>query len=326
HINPQKAVEEFSFDADAKPELVNVDAEKMLLCTKKDNHTVDEWVFMYNNAPLYMDRLEALQALSKSMNLPVAKETVEKGLGDKYWKIREFSIKTLEGKLDASSPDKQRLVEIAGKDPKATVRAMAIETLSKNFSKDESLMPVYKAGLKDQSYTVISESLNAIAKQNPAEGLNEAKAFRDETSPHILGAVCSIYSNYGSDEQLEFFKSTAPKFKSWEQIGFLLNYGSFLKNRCKDETVLKGLPLLEETIKSSGNKYVKFYGLSSMNDLLNHFQDLQDKTQKKVNDLKAATPQSAEIKPMEEQLASYKEITRKINDGIANVKKTDEGE
>jgi aminopeptidase N len=326
HINPLKAVEEFSFDADAKPELVNVDAEKMLLCNKKDNHTVDEWVFMYNNAPLYMDRLEALQGLSKSMNLPVAKETVEKGLNDKYWKIREFAIKTLEGKMDAGSPDKQKLVEIAGKDSKATVRAIAIETLSKNFSKDESLMPVYKAGLKDKSYSVISEALNAIAKQNPAEGLNEAKTFRDETSPHILGAVCSVYSNYGSDEQLEFFKTAAPKFKSWEQIGFILNYGSFLKNRCKDETVLKGLPLLEETIKSSGNKYVKFYGLSSMNDLLNHFQDLQDKTQKKLTDLKAATPQSAEIKPMDDQLAMYKEITRKINDGIANIKKSDEGE
>ncbi len=325
-IDLTKAMETFSFDADQKPELVNVDAEKMLLCTKKDNHSREEWIYMFNNAPLYLDRLEAIQALSKMMTEPGAKETIEKALQDKFWKIRELAIRALDGKLENAAADKQYLVDIAGKDDKAAVRSVAIETLSKNFAKDESLMPVYKAALSDQSYTVIGEGLNAIAKQNPAQGLTEVKAFRGESSSHILGTICSIYSNYGSDEDLGYFKQVAPKFKSWEQIGFLLNYGTFLKNRCKDETVMNGLPLLEESIKGSGNKYVKFYGLSAMNDLLNHYQDLQDKTQKKINDMKATNPQATGVRPLEDQLIVYKDLTKRINDGIANVKKSDETE
>ena len=326
HIDLTKALETFTFDADQKPDLVNVDAEKMLLCTKKDNHSTAEWIFMFSNAPLFKDRLEAIQALSKTMTEPGAKETVEKAMHDKFWKIRELAVKALDGKMENSPADKQLLVDLAGKDEKAGVRAIAIETLSKNFPKDESLLPVYKAALKDQSYTVIGEGLNAIAKQNPDQGLNEVKAFREETSAHILGTICSIYANYGSDADVSFFKYVAPKFKSWEQIGFLLNYGSFLKNRCKDETVRNGLPLLEESIKGSGNKYVKFYGLSAMNDLMNHYQDLQDKTQTKINNMKSTNPKATGLQPLEDQLVVYKDMTKRINDGIANVKKTDETE
>lgn len=37
----------FSFPVDAKPELVNVDAQKMLLAVRKDNHTSQEWITLY---------------------------------------------------------------------------------------------------------------------------------------------------------------------------------------------------------------------------------------------------------------------------------------
>jgi len=325
-ITVTKASEDFMFDSDTRPDLVNVDAEKMLLCTKKDNHTPEEWAFMYSNAPLFLDRYEAVQALGKLITQPIARTTVEKALTDKFWKIRESAIRMLDGKLENNEADKQILTGIAAKDEKASVRAAALEILSKNFSKDQTLLPVYKSALKDRSYSVIGEGLNAIAKLNPAEGLEEAKAFRDETSPHLLQSVCSIYANYGSDQDLEFFRTSAPKFKSWEQIGFMLNLGNFLKNRCSDETVLKGLPIMESTLKSAGNKYVKYYGMNSMNELLNHYQDLQDKTQKKITEMKSANPQATGIKPLEDQLVSYKEVSKRINDSLASVKKSDDGE
>lgn len=320
-----KASEDFSFDSETKPDLVNVDAEKMLLCTKKDNHSQDEWVFMYNHGPLYLDRLEALQAMNKAIDAPGSRETFEKALQDKYWKIRETAIRDLDGKMDNNDAEKQMLKVLAEKDEKALVRSAAIEMLSKNFPKDVTLVPVYENALKDQSYGVIGEGLGAIGKANPAEGLKEAAAFNNETNPHVLRSVCSIYANYGSDENLEFFRNAAPKFKSWEQIGFMLNFGTFLKNRCKDETVLQGTSILEESLKGSANKYVRYYGMSSLKELLNHYQDLQEKTQKKIADLKTANTPQAGIQPLEDQLAKYKEIGTKINSSIANVEKSDEG-
>ncbi len=91
----KKQKEEFIFDVGAKPNLVNVDAEKMLLCKKNDIKTQEEWVFQYKNAPLYLDRYEALDALSKN---PTSKsqDTFLKALNDKNWSLRNFAISKLE--------------------------------------------------------------------------------------------------------------------------------------------------------------------------------------------------------------------------------------
>ncbi|MFI5149868.1 MAG: M1 family aminopeptidase [Bacteroidia bacterium] len=355
-ITVTKASEDFVFECAAKPELVNVDAEKMLLCTKKDNHTVEEWIYMYSNAPLYLDRLEAIQALSKNASVAGAKPTLLKAMDDKFWKIRETAMRSLDGKMENDATFRQKLINIAGKDEKAEVRVNALEVLMKNFPKDESLLAVYKNGLKDQSYGVIGECLNGIVKQNSAMGLNEAKAFRDETSTYILSPLCSIYSNYGSDEDLSFYQHIAPLYRSWDQTTFLGSLGTFLRDRCKDETVVKGMPLLVDMTRNSANKYVKYYGFSALNGLLNHYQDLQDKTQHRIDELKTVangtsgdpktgegktkrskttepvvdeatrTKAMADEKVLEDRLTGYKEMTRIINDGIATVKKHDDAE
>jgi aminopeptidase N len=354
-INVTRAKEDFVFDCNVKPDLVNVDAEKMLLCTKKDNHTPEEWIYMYDHAPLYLDRLEAMQALAKNSTASGAKETLQRALDDKFWRIRETAMRSLDGKMDNNPVIKQKFMDIAAKDEKAEVRTYAVEALIKNFPKDESLMPLYINGLKDQSYGMIGQCLNGILKQNPTMGLQQAKPFRQETSTYILSPLCSIYASYGSDDDLAFFQQIASRYRSWGQTAFLGNLGTFLKDRCKDETVVKGIPLLVDMTRNASNKYVKYYGFSALNSLLNHYQDLQDKTQHKIDEMKAvanapasdsksgnsghrskttepvvseddkAKAQASE-KVMEDQLAGYKEMTRIINDGIANVKKHDEGE
>jgi aminopeptidase N len=50
----------FKFSALTQPELINFDAEKMLLCKKTDNHSKAEWLYMLQHAPLYLDKFEAL--------------------------------------------------------------------------------------------------------------------------------------------------------------------------------------------------------------------------------------------------------------------------
>jgi len=58
----------FSFDVSEEPALINVDADKMLLCEKRDNKTDDAFVFQYHNGKDYLTRYEALQALGASSN------------------------------------------------------------------------------------------------------------------------------------------------------------------------------------------------------------------------------------------------------------------
>ena len=49
----------------AKPDLVNVDADKILLWEKTDNKTAENFIFQYKHAPNYLDRKEALDFFAK---------------------------------------------------------------------------------------------------------------------------------------------------------------------------------------------------------------------------------------------------------------------
>lgn len=51
-----------TFKVASQPDLVNVDADKIILAKKTDHKTLSSYVFQYFNAPLYVDRLEAVEA------------------------------------------------------------------------------------------------------------------------------------------------------------------------------------------------------------------------------------------------------------------------
>ena len=55
--------ETYKFKVKQKPNLVNVDAKKIMLWEKNEDKSLDEWIFQFDNAPLYLDKLEAIYAL-----------------------------------------------------------------------------------------------------------------------------------------------------------------------------------------------------------------------------------------------------------------------
>ena len=61
----QNKSDTFSFASSTKPDLVNFDGDKILLCTKKENKTLDEYIHQYKYAGSYLDRREAIDFASK---------------------------------------------------------------------------------------------------------------------------------------------------------------------------------------------------------------------------------------------------------------------
>jgi aminopeptidase N len=96
----------FTFSSNTKPNLVNVDADKILLWEKIDNKTSDELIFQYQNATTYLDRKEALDYFSKN-NM----QELKLGLNDQYAGLRKFSIDNLAKSKFAD--DKKIINEIA---------------------------------------------------------------------------------------------------------------------------------------------------------------------------------------------------------------------
>ena len=74
----------------SKPDLVNVDADKVLLWDKTDNKTSEDFVFQYKHATNYLDRREALDFFNnKSM------DELSLGLNDKYAGLRRQPLSML---------------------------------------------------------------------------------------------------------------------------------------------------------------------------------------------------------------------------------------
>ena len=61
HVWVENKTDTFYFTSQTKPSLINVDADKVLLCKKTDNKTEDEFLQQYKYAGNYMDRKEALE-------------------------------------------------------------------------------------------------------------------------------------------------------------------------------------------------------------------------------------------------------------------------
>lgn len=308
-ITITKADETFEFTASQKPLLVNVDAEKMLLCTKDEIKTVQEWAYQYKNAPLYLDRYEALSELSKKAGDSIPAQIIIAALSDKFWSLRNDAISMLKDIQPGHEKEiKTKLVSIARLDQKSIVRAAAIEYLTANYA-DADLQDLYKNGLNDKSYSVLGASLAGIAKGDAVEGLRTAKLYENEKSVEVLYSVAGLYAKYGSDENNDFFIKTAGRFNGFEKIGFIVEYGSFLKRVKKDETVNSGVALLEAIAKDTNiSKWVVFYAKKAIKDLIAMYEDragaisLKLKTEKEPGALKDLEMQQSAAVSQKERL------------------------
>ena len=261
----KKEKEDFVFDAAAKPNLVNVDADKILLGKKNDNKTQEEWIFQYKNAPLYLDRYEAVDALSKNPTAK-AREVIVKALNDKNWSIRNLAISKLDNLSNSSESDvKSTLIKLAQKDEKSSVRGNAVEKLGKLFN-DDDLLEIYKNASNDKSYEVSAQALTTLYEKNAEMGFEEAKQFEGDSSSAMLNALLRIFSASGSDAENNFFIEKERFFNSYGKYSYAQLYGKYLLGR-SDSVINSGLPLLEKTYLNSSIWWVRLVTLQAIDSL-----------------------------------------------------------
>lgn len=308
--------QKFVFDVPVKPDLVNADAEKMLLATIKDNHTKEEYAFQYRHAPLYLDRYEAVDELKKTLSDSISKQILIEALNDKFWNIRVIAINAI-GK-EKTPEIKEKLMALA-KDEHPKVRAAAISALAKDYSGPE-VTEVFNAALQDKSYLVLGEAMSAIAKADPKQAMKIAKQFENENVSSVLMNVARIYSEHGTDENNEFFIKTGPKISGFSRIGFITLYTSYLEKR-SDETINEGLKVLEEMARDSGNKWVKGYAQKAIGDIYQMYKEREENIQKKLADMKStSSPNSGLVTSQEEELRKVQEQKQKVGDLYNSVK------
>lgn len=319
-IRLSKANQEFTFDLAQKPDLINVDAEKMLLCRKTDKKSVNEWAFQYAHAPLYMDRYEALTNLADKAKDSIATQTILLALNDKTWSLRTNAIKALKYCKEGNEKEiRGKLILLAKTDEKAAVREAAIAFLSENFKEDE-LKSVYENALTDRSYSVSGAGLMALAKKDSVQGLRAAKRFENEKNNDILLSVMHVYAKYGSDENNQFFIDASEKFVGYHKIGLVINYGRFL-SKVKDPATLDyGVKFIAAIAKDEHtDKYTGYYARRSLKDLEN-FLNERIKTMEKKLSTTDVSKMTSEDKLLHAQLERDKAEKQKVSETYNSIK------
>ena len=269
-----KVMNVFEFEASSKPDLVNVDADKMLLCEKTDNHkSTEEWAFLYqptaNYGALkmnYLDKYEAISKLQKSKE-EIAITTLIKALNDEYEGIRNYALGSIKTVANAKPIEtKEALLKLAKEDTNSKVRGNAIGALAKYFAGEDGVEDVFLNGINEQSYFVIGKSLAAISTTNGKLAMKYAKTFEEEDNATLVGAVSGIYVEHGTEKQLDYFMNKAEKIDGFGKYGFMMSFNSYLKKQ-DNATVSKGLTTIKEVALNEKIWWIRMLGINSLSDL-----------------------------------------------------------
>jgi aminopeptidase N len=189
----------FTFSYANHPDLVNFDGDKILLCEKTDNKTLDNFVHQFKYAGLYVDRREAIDFCSKHQDDPKALELMKAGLKDRFYRLRNFTLSKLDFDRDAVKTTFEPLIaEMAAHDPSRPVKAAAISLLG-NYKKPEYVSLFTKA-TNDSSYTVAGNALEALVGIDSTAALKIAKGLQKAPAKGELSAAISIALIKSGDE------------------------------------------------------------------------------------------------------------------------------
>lgn len=182
-----KKTDTFSFSYNSKPDLVNFDGDKYLLTDKKENgKTLENYVFQFKNAGLYLDRREAVDAAAKQQDNPAALALLKDAASDKYQGMRNYALGKLDMKKEKVRTEFEPIIyKIAQNDPKAVVRAKAISLL-RNYNKPE-YKNLYVKSLNDSSYSVAGEALGSLTAVDSVMGYKEAQRLAKQPAKGTLG-------------------------------------------------------------------------------------------------------------------------------------------
>ncbi|HEY0896215.1 MAG TPA: M1 family aminopeptidase, partial [Sphingobacteriaceae bacterium] len=152
----------FELVSDTPADLINVDAEKYVLGEKTETKPLEQWAYLYENGPLFLDRLEALIHLRESKKEKKAQEIFIKALKDPSWMIRLTAVRAV---ADLPPEERQRLhpeiSRLALEDPRSYVRAAAVTALKTRFSGFDNAETLKKAA-QDQAPSVIKAVKTAV--------------------------------------------------------------------------------------------------------------------------------------------------------------------
>ena len=273
----EDASQKFYFDLPVKPDLVNVDAEKMLLCNKTDNKTNAELIFQYEHAPLYLDRQEAISKIGNSykVNTPEA-SVILKALHDKYYGIRLTALNNIgELALNDTGKIKEEIKKLATSDSSSEVREKALTGIGKYFSYSEFSQFITDA-LKDSSYKVVARAFKIISDKDVTKAKEIAIVLEKDSSDVVFSRLSEYYST-STEDKTEFYKRAMSVATFFGRYQVIKDFTKYLNGNINTDIVSAGTDILIERAKRLTSK--RFHTA-----LINSLKEIESSIKKRISD------------------------------------------
>jgi aminopeptidase N len=191
----QNPVDTFTFDYTTRPDLINFDGDKILLCVKTDHKTADNYKAQWKYAPLYVDRYEAIDYFGDNNML----NDLSLGLKDKYYGIRSFTLDKMKGNTDVLTNQTilQTIERIAQNDEHNRTKSRAISILA--ATKDAKYKPIFDKAISDSSYTIAGAALEGLSNLDSANAYTLAKKYSADAKGNLEEVAGNIILSAGNE-------------------------------------------------------------------------------------------------------------------------------
>ncbi len=260
-VEVNKNDETFSFQYTAKPNLININANHILLCEITDDQkTLENYIFQSNHAPHFEDRREAVLQLAVNQDNDEAFKAMMKALNDPYYEIRILALQN----IDLSKKFRKEAIKIienlATSDPKTKVQGEALAVLGKLL--DLKYKPLFERGMSSLSYSVKSNATIALYEIDKPAALLGLKNFDEKTKQDLSGLIVQIYIAENDESQMPFIAKNLLDFafsnKESDQQLFMKTY-NWIGSSANESAISN----LVKDFVSKGIMYKK-YGVDSM--------------------------------------------------------------
>lgn len=259
NIFMENRVDSFTYAYSTKPDLVNVDADKVILSKVDDHRSFNTYLYQYAHAPNYLDRRQAIdEAGDAQASNPDAVKLLQAALKDKYHGLRSYTI----GKLNLSNSAVKAatlpiVTELAKNDPSALVRAAALQQLAE--LKSVEYAPLFEAATKDKSYGVEAAGLEGLSALDLDKAYTIAKQLESDTKGKLVGAIASVYARKGNAADIGFVAAKFDETSGQDKLNAAFDYLGFLSKISNTEAVVKGVDQVKAMTAQFNNPQVNTY-------------------------------------------------------------------
>ncbi|HEX2684917.1 MAG TPA: hypothetical protein VHL77_13320, partial [Ferruginibacter sp.] len=233
-------IDTFTFNYSQKPDLINVDADKIMLWVKTDNKTAENYVHQVKFAPLYVDRKEALDYFAKK-DMP----ELAIGLTDKYAPLRRSTITKLEASKTLAEDPKviESIERIANTEKDRRTKAAAIAYLAK--TSNAKYRSLYEKNINDSSYSVAGAAMEGLVGLDPSKAYELAKKYSKDAKGDLGAIVNETIIKSGTEADFDFIANRYDDMPlSEEKLGGTTAFASYLEKVQTIANVKKGIDMI----------------------------------------------------------------------------------